>query len=109
MSKVLPLNSRTKHRYGCALVVLLLAISLTGSLATRIFHDSFTTSTSAQAAASQGMRQHLDQDATQWVAPVPTFTALEATSFYPRFAPAGPPLASVLLDENLYNRPPPSC
>jgi len=33
----------------------------------------------------------------------------QAPIVYPRVAPAGPPLPTLLLEENLYNRPPPSC
>lgn len=52
--------------------------------------------------------QRLNKDATRWVSP-PDFqvTVLETPSFYPRFAPNGPSLHSFLLDQHLYNRPPP--
>jgi hypothetical protein len=34
---------------------------------------------------------------------------LPAPTSYPRIAPAGPPIPTVLLETSLYNRPPPSC
>lgn len=93
----------------CVLVILLAIFALTASLATRTsvptdFHD-----TTVQSVSAQAMRQHLDGDAVQWVAPTPVLTLLQAPSFYPRVAPAGPPLSHLLFDESLYNRPPPSC
>ena len=54
------------------------------------------------------MRQHMDRDSVRWAAPVAKVTVLLAM-FYPRVAPAGPPIATLLIEENLYNRPPPAC
>ncbi len=88
--------------------MLLVVVALGVSLATRVCHVVYPHSVHVQASASEGMRQHMDRDATPWVAPVPSFTFLETASFYPKFAPAGPPLPATLFDESLSNRPPPS-
>jgi len=96
--------------YVCRVFIIVLAIcGLTVSLATRTFRLKIHESVTVSSGDAQGMRQHLDRDAAQWVPPVPVFAALQPPTFYPYVAPAGPPLASVLLDESLYNRPPPSC
>ena len=90
--------------------VMALAIcGLTVSLATRTFRLTFPQTPTAQSSSAQAMRQHLDRDASTWVPPVPILTTLQAPAFYPPVAPAGPPLPSVLFDQSLSNRPPPSC
>lgn len=50
----------------------------------------------------------LNKDATSWVSPPDSrVTVLQTPAFYPRFAPSGPSVHSFLLDQHLYNRPPP--
>jgi hypothetical protein len=84
--------------------------SLVVSLATRTFHQTIPQGVTAHSNTAQAMRQHMVRDAARWVPPVLVHTALEAPVFYPHVAPAGPPVAALLLiEENLYNRPPPSC
>jgi hypothetical protein len=90
------------------LLIVLTVASLSLSLATRFCHLSSSREVQIQANASSTMRQHMDRDATRWVAPVSRLIFLGTVAFYPRFAPAGPPLPSVLFDKSLYNRPPPS-
>jgi len=92
-----------------ALVIVLAVCGLTVSLATRTFRLTIPHGVTARSADSQTMRQHMDRDAAHWAPPVPTLSALQAPVFYPRVAPAGPPLPSVLFDQSLSNRPPPSC
>ncbi|HXY10632.1 MAG TPA: hypothetical protein VEI52_22535 [Terriglobales bacterium] len=82
---------------------------LTVSLATRTFRLKVPHGVSVISGGAQAMRQHMNRDADRWVPPVPLFTPLQVPTFYPYVAPAGPPLASVLFEEKLYNRPPPSC
>lgn len=82
--------------------------SLVVALATRFqvtVHDTAT----VQSSASQAMRQHMNQDAVRWSAPVLQLTVLQAPTFYPHVPPAGPPLPTLLIEEHLYNRPPPAC
>jgi hypothetical protein len=86
-----------------------LMFSLVVTLATRTFRLTIPHGVSIHSSAAEAMRQHLDSDAVRWVPPVQAVTTLQAPTFYPHVAPAGPPLGVILLDESLYNRPPPSC
>jgi hypothetical protein len=97
------------HTRWRVFVIVLAICGLTVSLATRTFRLRVSPSVTVASGDAQGMRQHLDRDAVRWVPPVPTFTALQLPTFYPYVAPAGPPLANVLFDKSLYNRPPPCC
>ena len=90
-------------------IIVLAICGLTVSLATRTFRLKIPHCVSVTSGDAQAMRQHMDRDAARWVPPVPLFTSLQAPTFYPHAVPAGPPLASVLFDQSLYNRPPPSC
>jgi hypothetical protein len=83
--------------------------SLVLTLATRTFGGTTSVSTTVQSSSLQAMRQHMDRDAIRWVVPVATLAVAQAPTFYPRVAPTGPPLPILLLEENLYNRPPPTC
>ena len=99
-------GKRVLRRWEVA--VLLLAIcGLTVSLATRTFRTKFSTVPVVKSITGQPVRQHMDSDAPKWVPPVPTLTVLEVPVFYPRFAPAGPPLPRLYYEESLSNRPPP--
>jgi hypothetical protein len=91
------------------LAVILLAIcGLTISVATRTFRLNFSTDTVVKSASGHAIRQHMDRDATNWAPPTATLTAvLELPVFYPRFAPAGPPLPRLYYEESLSTRPPP--
>ena len=93
--------------FWCRLVIVLAVAGLICSLATRTFRLSTEQHASVKSGAAQGMRQHLDRDATRWVPPTRTLVILEAPTFYPRVAPAGPPVRGLILEESLYNRPPP--
>jgi hypothetical protein len=88
-------------------IVLLAMCGLTVSLATRTFRTKFSTSTIVKSMSRPPIRQHMDRDEAQWVPPVSTLTVLEVPVFYPRFAPAGPPLPRLYYEESLSNRPPP--
>jgi len=90
-------------------VMIVVMFSLVLSLGTRTFHFTLPHGVTVQSSATQGMRQHMNRDAVGFVPPVPVFAAFQAPTSYPYFAPAGPPLAVILLDESLYNRPPPAC
>jgi hypothetical protein len=90
-------------------VIALAICGLNVSLATRTFRLTFPQTPTAQSSSAQAARQHLDRDASTWVPPVPILTTLQAPVFYPRVAPAEPPIPGVLFDESLSTRPPPSC
>lgn len=83
--------------------------SLVVALATRTFNDVGSRSTKVQSSSLQTMRQHMDRDAVRWAVPAAKITVAQAPAFYPGVAPAGPPLPTLLLEENLYDRPPPAC
>jgi len=91
------------------LLVVVAIFSLTVSLSTRTFRLKVSSINSVQSSAGQAIRQHMDRDAVRWMPAVPVVATLDAPSFYPLVAPAGPPLPGLLLDESLYNRPPPAC
>jgi hypothetical protein len=93
-------------RWALVSVVLL---SLVFSLATRTFSDTTSHATTVQSDSPQGMRQHMDRDAVRWAVPMAKITVAQVPTFCPRVAPAGPPLPTLLVEENLYNRPPPPC
>lgn len=99
----------TSQRWRVFIIIVLAVCGLTVSLATRTFRLKISNSVSVVSGDAQATRQHMDRDAAQWAPPVPLFTTLQVPTFYLYVAPAGPPLASVLFDNSLYNRPPPSC
>jgi hypothetical protein len=93
-------------------MVLLVVCSLTVSLATRYY---FPVDSSSQAVKSikvhkspDAQRQRLDKKAANWVPPIFRLTELEAPSSSPRIAPTGLPVMSLLLGNDLFNRPPPA-
>jgi hypothetical protein len=103
------------HRFSSwrRIVVLAAVCSLALNVATRYCAATTShTSAAAQRVTSHSpdeKRQHLDKTATAPVEPVCRLLAvLQVSSFYPRFAPGGPPVHTLVLDESLYNRPPPS-
>jgi hypothetical protein len=94
---------------GCFLFAVLMISSLTVLLATRTFAFTIPHGTTALSNCSDAKHQHLDRDAVPGFTPPLTITAVAVQTFYPRLTPAGPSLRGFLLDETLYNRPPPSC
>jgi hypothetical protein len=91
-------------------LITIVMLSLVVSLATRTFHQTIPQGVTAHANTAQAMRQHMVRDAARWVPPVFVYTAQQVPVFYPHVAAAGPPIPALLLiEENLYNRPPPSC
>ena len=54
------------------------------------------------------IRQRLIKSAATWMPTVECHAVLDSPSSYPCIAPAGPPCVTLLLEENLYNRPPPA-
>jgi len=101
-----------RSKNWCALVVLVAVCALTVSVATRYStpwgSSSSTVNTVQIHTSPEAKRQHLAKDAADWMPPVICFGLLQTPSSYPRIAPAGPPIPSLLFEESLYNRPPPS-
>jgi hypothetical protein len=101
-----PVHSVPWWRWVLVSVVM---FSLVVTLATRTFHVTIPHSATVQSNSPQAMRQHMDRDAVRWIAPVAKIVAATFPTFYSRVALADPPLPTFLLEENLYNRPPPAC
>ncbi len=100
------------HRAWCGLVVLVAVCSLTVSVATRYSSPLNPSSPAVKTVRTHttpdAKRQRLAKNAADWAPPLVCFDALRSPSSYPRIAPAGPPIPSLLLEQSLYNRPPPS-
>jgi hypothetical protein len=101
-----------RRKMHCALVILLAVCSLIVNVATRYSSPGSSGSAGVKTvqtrASVEAKRQHLAKDAANWLPPVICFTVLQSPSSYPRIAPAGPPIAGLVLEESLYNRPPPA-
>jgi hypothetical protein len=96
--------------HSTRLLLIVLTISaLTASLVTRTVRIEIVHCRTAQSNSPQALRQHLDRDAIPWAPPTPALALLPASTFRPRTGTSGLPLPRLLLDESLYNRPPPSC
>lgn len=102
---------RTRQRHWCAVVVLLAVCGLTVSVATRYcsFGSSLASIATVQKQSPlEPSRQRLLKNAPAWQPPVVSSAVLWAPTFYARVAPARPTQPSVVFEEWLYNRPPPS-
>jgi hypothetical protein len=91
-------------------VIAVATCALTISLATRFYTPFSSSGHSVRALEHRSIdpkRQHLDKDASHWVAPVASFTLLEPTAVLQRITVSGPVLPSHAFDKSLYNRPPP--
>ena len=95
-----------------ALVVILAVCSLAVSVATRYTaapaHAGGATTTVEKHVAPEPGRQRLLQNAATWIPPVVCSVFFQVPLSYSRIVPAGPRIPTLLLEENLYNRPPPS-
>ena len=93
-----------------ALIVIAIC-SLTLSVATRFWAPSTSQSHIVKSIDQRSVdpkRQHLNKDATRWVAPLIDFSILAPAAIETRLAPTGPILPKHVFSESLYNRPPPS-
>jgi len=104
-------NRRVSEGAWRSLVILVAIFSLTFSLATRFCvqpSPQIHSLKSLDRQSTEPKRQHLNKDASGWIAPTPQFAFLEPAVLQPHFSPVEPALTSHLSDESLYNRPPPS-
>jgi hypothetical protein len=86
------------------LVISLLAVNV----GTRTFRLKISNSATVESDPARAMQQHLDQDASSWVAPVLPVAILRVhASHIPVAHPDGFP--SVLLQQRPFDRPPPFC
>jgi len=101
---------RTKR--WCTAIVLLAVCALTLSVTTR-YGTSQAVPDSSQTTATKihswtpGLQRLLD-NASTWIPPVIVAVMLQNPGYYPHIAPTTPTVSSVLLEKNLYNRPPPA-
>jgi hypothetical protein len=100
------------RRCSWAALVFIAVCSLVVSVATRYCFGPSELSTATVKVAQkqvspQVKRQHMTKNAADWVPPVISSAMLQAPSYYPRFAPAAPPIPNLLFEEGLHNRPPP--
>lgn len=91
------------------LVVLLTSFALAVVLASRVYHAGFFNAPAAYSSSSTAKIQHLDNDASQWVAPAATFALLwDAESESALILDADDKIPVRLPDDSLHNRPPPA-
>jgi hypothetical protein len=95
----------------CTAIVLIAVCALTVSVATRydspVASDAKVSILQSQTAWEPGIQRLLNNAAT-WVPPVIISVLLQDPGFYPHVAPCRPIFRSVLLESDLYNRPPPT-
>ena len=107
-------NLETPWRRSCCAFVVFFAMSaLAVSVATRYCSpqssSTYSVRTVHKHASPEQSRQRLTKNAANWMPQVPRSSIVYAPTAYPRIAPAGPPLPSLLLETSLYTRPPPCC
>jgi len=105
-----PNGSGTKRCW--ALVVLLAVCSLAVSVATRYTSDPTdsggATTTVERHVTPEPGRPRLLQNAATWIPPLICSVVFQIPLSYSRIIPVGPQIPNLVLEENLYNRPPPS-
>jgi len=105
------IHPRVGERGWRGVLILIAICSLTFSLATRFWIPSASqvpTIKSVDRHPVAPQRQHLDRDATQWLAPCANFTVAEPIVIETRLVPVEPLLPKHVFTDSLYNRPPPS-
>ena len=102
----------SQRQRWCAVVVLFAVCALTVSVTTRYTLSRGVSDNSVKTVrkhvSPEQSRQRLLKNAATWMPPVVSSSVLQAPTFYPRIAPAGPPIPRLFFEQNLYNRPPPS-
>jgi hypothetical protein len=99
-----------KSRIWRSLLILVTVCALTSSLATRFYVTASADShvfKSVEGNSVDPKHQHLDRDATQWVAPECTFTFMEFVADHVPPVPVKTVLPTQAFFDSLYNRPPP--
>ena len=96
----------------CTAIVLLAVCTLTLSVATRYSVCPSATDTGKTVVhndqSSTPSLQRLLNNAATWMPPLVETAVYHDPGYYPHVARSRPPILNVLLEENLYNRPPPS-
>lgn len=91
---------------GRGIAVALVVFALTASLATRVFHNSYSTTSQVQSSSSYQKIQHRDKDASEWVPPAAELSILWVEEALVVPDSGEEPHVRVHY-ESLYNRPPP--
>lgn len=95
----------------CTAIVLIAVCALTVSVATRygapVASDAKVSVLQSQSPWEPGIQRLLNNAAT-WIPPVIISVLLQDPGFYPHVAPSRTIFPSVLLESDLYNRPPPT-
>jgi hypothetical protein len=103
--------ARPERKRWCTAIVLIAVCALTVSVATRydspVASDAKVSILQSQTRWEPGIQRLLNNAAT-WVPPVIISVLLQDPGFYPHVAPSRPIFRSVLLESDLYNRPPPT-
>ena len=107
-------NLASPGRKRCWTALILLAVcALTVAVATRYDRcpatpDHKQTVVAIDQTWTPGLQRLLNNAAT-WIPPVITAVMLQEPESHPLVPQSAPMVSSVLLEKNLYNRPPPSC
>jgi hypothetical protein len=109
MLRLTSLGNAGRKRW-CTAIVLVAICALTVSVATRYGSAAgfSETAKTLQNQSSQPGLQRLLDNATTWTPPVIDIALLQEPGHYPEVARSSPTVSSVLLERNLYNRPPPA-
>ena len=103
--------ARPGRKRWCTAIVLIAVCALTVSVATRygapVGSDAKVSILQSQTPWEPGIQRLLNNAAT-WVPPVIISVLRQDPGFYPHVAPSRTILSSVLLESDLYNRPPPT-
>ena len=102
---------KASRKRWCTAIVLVVVCALTVSVATRYTQTqgaAYATVTVAQKhhSVTPG-RQRLLNNAATWMPPVVEVAIFHVPACHSDIAPSDSPISSVLLERNLYNRPPP--
>jgi hypothetical protein len=104
-------NHRFDGRRWRSVVIAVAICSLTLSVATRFWtvrNDQSHVVKSIDRPSVEPKRQHLNKDATRWVASSADLSVIEPTAIEISSAPNDPLLPKHVFGDSLYNRPPPS-
>ena len=102
---------RPCRKRWCMAIVLIAVCTLTVSVATRYTRSqgpaNETQSVIQEHHALRPGLQRLLNNAVTWMPPIVEATIFYDPCHYPHVVPSDSPISSVLLERNLYNRPPP--
>ena len=105
-------NMRRGRRRWCTAVVLVAVCALTVSVATRYSYslkpvDEAVKSVQKYSSWNPGL-QRLLNNASTWMPPIADTEIMQDPGYYPDIPQSRPAISNVLLEKNLYNRPPPA-